>query len=73
MTACWFCEERSADPESALEFKMYQHVPPYHRTTISVDRCEECRAVHNRIQETANRLAIVGLAILIHVRNQLRP
>ena len=61
MTACWFCEERSADPESMLEFNMKQQVPPYHSTTISLDRCEECGAIHTRIQETARRLAIVGL------------
>ena len=63
MTACWFCEERSADQESAFEFKMYQHVPPYQSTTISVDRCEECKAIHTRIQEVANRLAVVVFVI----------
>jgi hypothetical protein len=63
MTACWFCEERSADPESELEIKMYQHVPPYHSTTISVDRCEGCMAIHTRIQENARRIAVVAIVI----------
>ena len=59
MTTCWYCDERSADPEAAYEFEMHQHVPPYHSTTVSVPRCGECAAIHGRINRVAKRGALV--------------
>jgi hypothetical protein len=63
MATCWYCEKRSADPKSAYEFKMHQHAPPYRSTAVSVPRCEECWAIHGRIQRLARIIAIVFFVV----------
>jgi hypothetical protein len=63
MATCWYCEKRSAAQWAAYKFKMHQHVPPYRSITVSVPRCEECRAIHGRIQRSANRMAVVFFTI----------
>jgi hypothetical protein len=63
MATCWYCENRSADPKSEYEFKMHQHVPPYRSTTVSVPRCQQCGAIHGRMQRFARITAIVFFAV----------
>lgn len=77
MPTCWYCEERSADPDSAFLVQlrgekigtrktgMHETTTYYESRTVSVPRCTECYARHRKAKNLFFGMFLLAIVIWV--------
>ena len=73
METCWFCENRPAHPNSALEVRFHgekigttktgfkQYTTSYEGRLVKVPRCKECEINHRRASRASLKYSLLGI------------